>query len=59
MPGWRASPDTYFTTYLDPAVKHCIRKQIYCIIDWHYIARLPAATKIFRKVACHCGIIQD
>jgi endoglucanase len=37
MPGWRASPDTYFTNYLDPAVKHCISKQIYCIIDWHYI----------------------
>jgi len=36
-PGWRADPDAYFTKHLDPAVQHCISKQIYCIIDWHYI----------------------
>jgi endoglucanase len=37
QPGWNADPDTYFTKHLDPAVQHCISKQIYCIIDWHYI----------------------
>jgi endoglucanase len=37
QPGWRANPDAYFTKHLDPAVQHCINKQIYCIIDWHYI----------------------
>jgi endoglucanase len=37
QPGWKANPDAYFTKYLDPAVQHCISKQIYCIIDWHYI----------------------
>jgi endoglucanase len=37
QPGWRANPDAYFTNHLDPAVQHCISKQIYCIIDWHYI----------------------
>jgi endoglucanase len=37
QPGWNANPDAYFTKHLDPAVQHCISKQIYCIIDWHYI----------------------
>jgi len=37
QPGWTADPDTYFTKHLDPAVQYCISKQIYCIIDWHYI----------------------
>jgi endoglucanase len=37
QPGWTADPDAYFSKHLDPAVQHCISKQIYCIIDWHYI----------------------
>ncbi len=37
QPGWNTDPDAYFTKHLDPAVQHCISKQIYCIIDWHYI----------------------
>jgi len=37
QPGWNADPDVYFTEHLDPAVQYCISKQIYCIIDWHYI----------------------
>jgi endoglucanase len=37
QPGWNADPDAYFTKHLDPAVQYCISKQIYCIIDWHYI----------------------
>jgi len=37
QPGWTADPDAYFTEHLDPAVQYCISKQIYCIIDWHYI----------------------
>ena len=37
-PGWIANPDYYFNTYLNPAIQNCISKQIYCIIDWHYIA---------------------
>jgi endoglucanase len=37
QPGWNANPDAYFTKHLDPAVQHCISKQIYCIVDWHYI----------------------
>ena len=37
QPGWTADPDAYFTKHLDPAVQYCISKQIYCIIDWHYI----------------------
>ena len=35
--GWNASPDTYFNTYLSPAINECVARQIYCIIDWHYI----------------------
>ncbi len=37
QPGWNANPDAYFNNHLNPAVQHCVSKQIYCIIDWHYI----------------------
>lgn len=52
QPGWNANPDAYFTKHLDPAVQHCISKQIYCIIDWHYIKDynsndVDAATRAF------------
>lgn len=36
--GWIANPDTYFNNHLDPAIQNCVARQIYCIIDWHYIA---------------------
>ena len=35
--GWNANPDAYFNTYLNPAINECVARQIYCIIDWHYI----------------------
>src|ERR1051326_1994570 len=38
QPGWLANPDTYFNNRLNPAIQTCIARQIYCIIDWHYIA---------------------
>lgn len=34
----RAGAQAYLQTYLDPAVKMCRDKGIYCIIDWHEIA---------------------
>lgn len=37
QPGWNANPDAYFNNHLNPAVQECIARQIYCIIDWHYI----------------------
>ncbi|HEY0735949.1 MAG TPA: cellulase family glycosylhydrolase [Herpetosiphonaceae bacterium] len=37
QPGWNANPDAYFNNHLNPAVQRCIARQIYCIIDWHYI----------------------
>jgi len=37
-PGWNAGPDAYFNNHLNPAVQECIARQIYCIIDWHYIS---------------------
>jgi endoglucanase len=37
-PGWLAGPDAYFNNHLNPAIQNCIARQIYCIIDWHYIA---------------------
>lgn len=51
-PGWRANPDAYFNNHLDPAVQRCISKQIYCIIDWHYIkdynsTEVDTATRAF------------
>ncbi len=44
QPGWRADPDAYFNNHLDPAVQYCISKQIYCIIDWHYISDYTSST---------------
>lgn len=37
QPGWLANPDAYFNNHLNPAIQECIARQIYCIIDWHYI----------------------
>ncbi len=37
QPGWIANPDAYFNNHLNPAVQECIARQIYCIVDWHYI----------------------
>ena len=37
-PGWIAGPDTYFNNHLNPAIQNCVARQIYCIIDWHYIS---------------------
>ncbi|HXQ37428.1 MAG TPA: cellulase family glycosylhydrolase, partial [Anaerolineales bacterium] len=52
QPGWRANPDAYFNNHLDPAIQNCISKQIYCIIDWHYIrdynnSEVDTATRAF------------
>src|SRR6185369_8284527 len=37
-PGWNANPDAYFNNHLNPAIQNCVARQIYCIIDWHYIS---------------------
>src|SRR5687767_8521307 len=52
QPGWRANPDAYFNNHLDPAIQNCISKQVYCIIDWHYIrdynnSEVDTATRAF------------
>jgi endoglucanase len=44
QPGWIANPDNYFNNHLDPAIQNCISKQIYCIIDWHYISDYTSST---------------
>jgi cellulose 1,4-beta-cellobiosidase len=44
QPGWNANPDTYFNNHLNPAVQECIARQIYCIIDWHYISDYTSGT---------------
>ena len=44
QPGWIANPDAYFNNHLDPAIQNCISKQIYCIIDWHYISDYTSST---------------
>jgi endoglucanase len=36
-PGWKSNPDAYFNNHLNPAIQNCVARQIYCIIDWHYI----------------------
>ena len=52
QPGWRANPDAYFNNHLDPAIQNCISRQIYCVIDWHYIrdynnSEVDTATRAF------------
>src|SRR5687768_8330839 len=37
-PGWNVNPDAYFNNHLNPAIQNCVARQIYCIIDWHYIS---------------------
>jgi len=44
QPGWIANPDAYFNNHLDPAIQNCISRQIYCIIDWHYISDYTSST---------------
>lgn len=51
-PGWNANPDAYFNNHLNPAIQYCVSKQIYCIIDWHYIkdynsSSVDTATRAF------------
>ncbi|HTX90661.1 MAG TPA: cellulase family glycosylhydrolase [Anaerolineales bacterium] len=38
QPGWNAGPDAYFNNHLNPAIQECVARQIYCIVDWHYIS---------------------
>jgi endoglucanase len=52
QPGWNAGPDAYFNNHLNPAIQECIARQIYCIIDWHYItdyntSAVDTATRAF------------
>ena len=35
----RVGADAYIKGYLDPAIKMCREKNLYCIIDWHEISR--------------------
>jgi endoglucanase len=44
QPGWIASPDAYFNNHLNPAIQECIARQIYCIVDWHYISDYNSST---------------
>jgi len=44
QPGWIAGPDAYFNNHLNPAVQECVARQIYCIVDWHYISDYNSST---------------
>ncbi|HLO28609.1 MAG TPA: glycoside hydrolase family 6 protein [Anaerolineales bacterium] len=44
QPGWISNPDNYFNNHLDPAVQECVARQIYCIVDWHYISDYSSST---------------
>ena len=35
--GYNSNPSRYEQRYLRPAVEKCVEKNIYCIIDWHYV----------------------
>ena len=48
--GYNANPQKYYSNYIEPAVKKCVEKKVYCIIDWHYIddpRKLDSQTKAF------------
>ena len=36
--GWQKGSTTFYTTLLRPVVDYCKTKDIYAIIDWHYIS---------------------
>lgn len=35
--GYNINPRKYYDNYIKPSVEKCVEKNIYCIIDWHYI----------------------
>lgn len=35
--GYNNNPQRYDRRYIRPAVEKCVEKNIYCIIDWHYV----------------------
>ncbi len=35
---WSAQDDSYYTNLLRPVVDYCAKKNLYAIIDWHYIS---------------------
>ncbi len=35
--GYNTNPNRYDQRYIRPAVEKCVEKNIYCIIDWHYV----------------------
>jgi fibronectin type 3 domain-containing protein len=36
---WETDPNSYYNNLLRPAVNHCKDKDIYAIIDWHYVGK--------------------
>ncbi len=34
---WTAGDDSYYTSLLRPVVDYCAKKNLYAIIDWHYV----------------------
>jgi len=32
---WANNPDSFFNSYLQPAINYCVQKDVYCIIDYH------------------------
>jgi len=53
---WDKDPDAYFSTYLDPAVRHCVARKVYCIVDLHHIGdyddrRMAQVREFWRYVA--------
>jgi endoglucanase len=34
---WSAKDDSYYTNLLRPVVDYCAKKNLYAIIDWHYV----------------------
>jgi endoglucanase len=52
---WSAQDESYYTNLLRPVVDYCAKKNLYAIIDWHYISdtgpRMAQTNEFWRYMA--------
>jgi hypothetical protein len=52
---WSAQDDSYYTDLLRPVIDYCAKKNLYAIIDWHYIddtgPRMEQTNEFWRYMA--------
>ena len=48
--GYNANPNRYYKNYIKPAIDECVKREVYCIIDWHHVSdprNLDTETRAF------------